>query len=81
MNVLKNRLTALCSGFATRGFLVAGLLLSVFAVSAQTASFDTCVKGLRQSVVSQGIQGAVFDRAMKGVEPDPDVLKAFSFLP
>lgn len=81
MNVLNNRLTALCSGFATRGFLVAGLLLSVSAVSAQTASFDTCVKGLRQSVVSQGIQGAVFDRAMKGVEPDPDVLKAFSFQP
>lgn len=81
MNVLNNRLVTLCSGFAIRGLLVAGLLLSVSAVSAQTDSFDTCVKGLRQSVVSQGIQAAVFDRAMKGVEPDPDVLKAFSFQP
>jgi membrane-bound lytic murein transglycosylase B len=81
MNVLNNRLAGLCSGFAIRGFLVAGLLLSVSAVSAQTTSFDACVKGLRQSVVSQGIQGEVFDRAMKGVEPDPDVLKAFSFQP
>jgi lytic murein transglycosylase len=81
MNVLNNRLITLWSSLATRGFLVAGLLFSVSTVSAQTASFDACVKGLRQSVVSQGIQGAVFDRAMKGVEPDPDVLKAFSFQP
>lgn len=81
MNVLNNRLVTLCSGFAIRGLLVAGLLISVSPVSAQTDSFDNCVKGLRQSVVSQGIQAAVFDRAMKGVEPDPDVLKAFSFQP
>lgn len=50
-------------------------------VFAQTSSFDACVKGLRQSVVSQGIQASVFDRALQGVEPDPDVLKAFSFQP
>lgn len=62
-------------------FSLMGLVLSASAVSAQTTSFDSCVKGLRQSLVSQGIQGAVFDRAMQGVEPDPDVLKAFSFQP
>ena len=66
-------------GIATKGLFAVGLLLSVSAVTAQTTSFDACVKELRQSVVSQGIQGAVFDRAMKGVESDPDVLKAFSF--
>lgn len=53
----------------------------VSTVFAQTSSFDACVKGLRQSVVSQGIQASVFDRAMQGVEPDPDVIKAFSFQP
>jgi lytic murein transglycosylase len=58
-----------------------GLVLSVSAVSAQTTSFSACVQGLRQSVVSQGISPTVFDRAMAGVEPDPDVLKAFSFQP
>ncbi len=61
--------------------LIGSLLLTVSPVYAQTGNFDACVKGLRQSVVSQGISGAVFDRAMVGVEPDPDVLKAFSFQP
>jgi len=72
MKFMNHRL-ALCS--------LMGLVFSVSAVSAQTTSFESCVKGLRQSVVSQGIQGEVFDRAMQGVEPDPDVLKAFSFQP
>jgi lytic murein transglycosylase len=82
MKFLNNRWAVLLwSGIATKGLFAVGLLLSVSAVTAQTTSFDACVKELRQSVVSQGIQGAVFDRAMKGVEPDPDVLKAFSFQP
>ena len=72
MKILNNRLAI---------FFVLGLLLTGSVASAQTANFDSCVKGLRQSVVSQGVNGAVFDRAMAGVEPDPDVLKAFSFQP
>ena len=82
MKFLNSRWAVLLwSGIATKGLFAVGLLLSVSAVTAQTTSFDACVKELRQSVVSQGIQGAVFDRAMKGVESDPDVLKAFSFQP
>lgn len=57
------------------------LMLTASHAYAQAGSFDSCVKNLRQSVISQGISGAVFDRAMAGVEPDPDVLKAFSFQP
>lgn len=81
MKFLNKRFSVLWSGIVSKGFFLAGLALSAFAVSAQTTSFESCVKGLRQSVVSQGIQGEVFDRAMQGVEPDPDVLKAFSFQP
>jgi lytic murein transglycosylase len=82
MKFLNSRWAVLLwSGIATKGLFAVGLLLSASAVTAQTTSFDSCVKELRQSVVSQGIQGAVFDRAMKGVESDPDVLKAFSFQP
>lgn len=81
MKFLNKRFAVLWSGIVFKGFFLAGLVLSAFAVSAQTTSFESCVKGLRQSVVSQGIQGEVFDRAMRGVEPDPDVLKAFSFQP
>lgn len=81
MKFLNKRFAVLWSGIVSKGFFLAGLVLSAFAVSAQTTSFESCVKGLRQSVVSQGIQGEVFDRAMRGVEPDPDVLKAFSFQP
>ncbi len=81
MKFLNKRFSVLWSGIVSKGFFLAGLALSASAVSAQTTSFESCVKGLRQSVVSQGIQGEVFDRAMQGVEPDPDVLKAFSFQP
>ena len=81
MKFLNKRFSVLWSGIVSKGFFLAGLVLSASAESAQTTSFESCVKGLRQSVVSQGIQGEVFDRAMQGVEPDPDVLKAFSFQP
>ncbi|MDP4970000.1 MAG: lytic murein transglycosylase [Burkholderiaceae bacterium] len=81
MKFLNKRFSVLWSGIVSKGFFLAGLALSASAVSAQTTSFESCVKGLRKSVVSQGIQGEVFDRAMQGVEPDPDVLKAFSFQP
>jgi len=81
MQCPNNRLLSFYTLLLGKSVAVAGLALSVNAVSAQTTSFNTCVQGLRQSVVSQGISAAVFDRAMAGVEPDPDVLKAFSFQP
>lgn len=63
-------------------FALGFFCLSVIGMaSAQTSSFDACVKGLRQSVITQGVSASVFDQAMAGVEPDPDVLKAFDFQP
>ncbi len=81
MNALNKQLTASFNTLSAKIFLVGALILVATSVSAQSNSFDTCVKGLRQSVVAQGISGAVFDRATAGIEPDPDVLKAFSFQP
>ena len=81
MQCPNNRSLSFSTRLLGKSVAAAGLALSVSAVSAQITSFNTCVQGLRQSVVSQGISAAVFDRAMAGVEPDPDVLKAFSFQP
>ena len=78
---LTARLTTRWLALGVKTICVAALLSCASLVSAQTGSFESCVSGLRQSVISQGIQGAVFDRAMAGVEPDPDVIKAFSFQP
>lgn len=78
---LTARLTTSRLALGVKTVCAASLLSCVSLVSAQTGSFESCVSGLRQSVVSQGIQASVFDRAMAGVEPDPDVLKAFSFQP
>ena len=75
------RWTTTLQDFSAKILLIGALMLVATAASAQSSSFDSCVKGLRQSVVSQGINGAVFDRATAGLEPDPDVLKAFSFQP
>ena len=81
MNDVNKHLTASFNIQGVKTFLVGALILVASSAHAQSASFDTCVKGLRQSVVSQGISAAVFDRATAGIEPDPDVLKAFSFQP
>lgn len=75
------RLTTTRLALGVKTVCAASLLSCVSFVSAQTGSFESCVSGLRQSVVAQGIQASVFDRAMAGVEPDPDVIKAFSFQP
>jgi lytic murein transglycosylase len=81
MNDVNKQLNASFNSVSAKTFLVGVMMLVASSVHAQSASFDTCIKGLRQSVVSQGISGTVFDRATAGIEPDPDVLKAFSFQP
>lgn len=78
---LTARLTTSRLALGVKTVCAAALLSCVSLVFAQTSSFESCVSGLRQSLVSQGIQASVFDRAMAGVEPDPDVIKAFSFQP
>ena len=78
---LTARLTTSRLTLGVKTVCAAALLSCVSLVFAQTGSFESCVSGLRQSLVSQGIQASVFDRAMAGVEPDPDVIKAFSFQP
>jgi lytic murein transglycosylase len=81
MNNVNQQLTTSFNALSAKIVLAGALMLAATAVTAQSTSFDTCIKGLRQSVVSQGITAAVFDRATAGIEPDPDVLKAFSFQP
>lgn len=81
MRFESRRLLALWASGCKKWIAPVLLLLGATTVSAQTASFNSCIQGLRQSAVSQGINATVFDRAMAGVEPDPDVLKAFSFQP
>lgn len=81
MNFIYTQMTERLQGLNVKALLAGVMLLFASSVFAQSPSFDTCVKGLRQSAVSQGISAAVFDRATAGIEPDPDVLKAFSFQP
>jgi lytic murein transglycosylase len=81
MNNFNQQLTTSFNALSAKIVLVGTLILAATVAHAQSTSFDSCVKGLRQSVVSQGISAEVFDRATAGIEPDPDVLKAFSFQP
>lgn len=81
MNLMNSQWTATLQNLSVKSFFAGILILVASTAQAQSGSFDACVKGLRQSALSQGISSAVFDRAMTGVEPDPDVLKAFSFQP
>ncbi|MEN5081259.1 lytic murein transglycosylase [Bosea sp. TWI1241] len=53
----------------------------VFAASAASANFASCVAGLRSAAMAKGVSAATFDRAMSGVTPDMKIIEAMNNQP